>query len=89
MLLTDGNLTIEVRAIVGKRDVIEIEGKMDDTIEITPNMEMLDKLDKAVKKSDHPQLKIWVTADEKKIPIKIRTKVGIISFDFDLVLGSL
>jgi hypothetical protein len=83
--LTDGNLNIDVRAIAGKRDVIEIEGKMYDTIEITPNMEMLDKLSKVVKKSDHPQLKVWVTADEKKIPIKIRTKVGIISFDFDLV----
>ena len=63
MLLTDGNLTIEVRAIVGKRDVIEIEGKMYDTIEITPNMEMMDKLDKLVKKSDQPKLKVWVTAD--------------------------
>ena len=85
--LTDGSLNIEVRAIVGKRDMIEIEGKMYDTIEITPNMKMLDKLDKnkVVKKSDHPQLKIWVTADEKKIPIRIRTKMGIISFDFDLV----
>jgi hypothetical protein len=48
-------------------------------------MVMLDKLDKVVKKSDHPQLKVWVTADEKKIPIRIRTKMGIISFDFDLV----
>ncbi len=85
--LTDGNLNIDVRAIVGKRDMIEIEGKMYDTIEITPNMQMLDKLDKVVKKSDHPQLKVWVTADEKKIPIKIRSKVGVISFDFDLVLG--
>ena len=86
--LTDGKRNIEVRAIVGKRDMIEIEGKTYDTIEITPNMEMLDKLDKVVKKSDHPQLKIWVTADEKKIPVKIRTKVGIISFDFDLVTSS-
>jgi hypothetical protein len=60
---------------------------MYDTLEITPNIKMLDKLDKdkVVKKGDHPQLKIWVTADEKKIPVKIRTKVGIISFDFDLV----
>ena len=88
--LTDGNLNIDVRAIVGKRDTIEIEGKMYDTIEITPNMKMLDKLDKdkVVKKDDHPQLKVWVTADEKKIPVKIRTKVGIISFDFDLVKTS-
>lgn len=83
--LTDGKLNVEVRAIVGKRDMIEIEGKMYDTLEITPDMDMLDNLDKVVKKSDNPQLKIWVTADEKKIPVKIRTKVGIISFDFDLV----
>ena len=83
--LTDGNLNIEVRATVGKRDVIEIEGKMYDAIEITPNMETLDKLDKVVKKSDHPQFKVWLTADEKKIPIKIRSKVGIILFDFELV----
>jgi len=88
--MTDGNnVSIEVMVNIGKRDVIEIEGKMYDTIEITPNMGMLDKLNKVVKKSDHPQLKVWVTNDEKKIPIKIRTKIGIISFDFDLVLGSL
>ena len=67
--------------------MIEIEGKMYDTIEITPNMGMMDKLDKVVEKSDHPQLKVWVTADEKKIPIRIRTKMVIISFDFDLVMG--
>lgn len=83
--LTDGTLNIEVRATVGKKDMIEIEGKMYDTLEITPNMETMDNLDKVVKKSDHPQLKIWVTADERKIPVKIRSKVGIISFDFDLV----
>jgi len=85
--MTDGNLNIEVRAIVGKRSKVEIGEKTYDTIEITPNMNMLDKRDKdkVVKKSDNPQLKIWVTADEKKIPIKIRTKIGIISFDFDIV----
>jgi hypothetical protein len=88
--MTDGNnVSIEVMVNIGKKDVIEIEGKMYDTIEITPNMEMMDKLDKLVKKSDQPKLKVWVTADEKKIPIKIRTKVGIISFDFDLVLDPL
>jgi Protein of unknown function (DUF3108). len=87
--LTDGNLNIEVKAIFGKRDVIEFEGKTYDTIEITPDMEMVNNLDKqkVVKKSDHPQLKAWVTDDEKKIPIKIRSKVGIISFDADIVSG--
>jgi len=82
--LTDGKLNIEVRTIVGKRAMINIKGKMYDTFEITPNMEIKDKLDEVVKKSDEPQLKVWVTADEKKFPVKIRAKVGIISFDFDL-----
>jgi hypothetical protein len=86
--VTDGNnVSIEVMVNTGKRDVTEIEGKMYDTIEVTPNMEMMTKLDKVVKKSDHPQLRVWVTADERKIPIKIRTRIGIISFDFDLVPG--
>lgn len=85
--MTDGNLNIEVRAIVGKRDKVEIAGKNYETIEITPNMMMIDKLDKdkVVKKSDHPELKVWVTADDRKIPLKIRTKIGIVTFDFDLV----
>lgn len=85
--MTDGNLNIEVRAIVGKRDKVEIAGKSYETIEITPNMMMIDKLDKdkVIKKSDHPELKIWVTADERKIPLKLRTKIGIVTFDFDLV----
>lgn len=85
--MTDGNLNIEVRALVGKKSKVEIGENTYDTIEITPNMNMLDKLDKdkVVKKSDNPQLKIWVTADKKRIPIKIRTKIGIISFDFDFV----
>jgi hypothetical protein len=83
--LTDGNLNMAVRAIVGKKDVIEIKGRMYDTIEISPSMETLDKFGKVINKGDHPQLKVWLSADEKKIPIKIRTSVGIISFDFELV----
>jgi hypothetical protein len=85
--LTDGKRNIAIRAIAGKRDIIEVEGKTYNAIEITPDMKMLDTLDKdkVVKKSDQPQLKIWITTDKKKIPIKIRSKVGIISFDFDYV----
>lgn len=82
--VTDGHkVSIEIVVDIGKRDAIEIEGKMYDTIEVTPNMEMVNKLRK---KNDNPQLKAWVTADEKKIPLKIRARVGIISFDFDLAL---
>jgi len=85
--LTDGKRNIAVRAIVGKRDIIKVGGKTYAAIEITPDMRMLDSLEKnkVVKKGENPQLKIWVTADQKRIPIKIKTGVGIISFDFDYV----
>ncbi|MGB5216687.1 MAG: DUF3108 domain-containing protein [Smithella sp.] len=83
--LTDGKKNIEVRAIVGKSSQVKIDGRTYNTIAITPDMKMSDYLKKAAKKNENAQLKIWVTDDDKKIPIKIRSKVGIISFDFELV----
>jgi hypothetical protein len=85
--LTDGKRNIAVRATVGSRSMITVGGKTYAAIEIIPDMKMLDSLEKnkVVKKSDNPQLKIWVTADKRRIPIKIKTSVGIISFDFDYV----
>jgi hypothetical protein len=71
-----------VKATIIKRDTVEIQGKMYPAFEVTPAME---KLENVVKKSENPQLKIWYTADEKKIPLRIKSKVGIVSFVFDLV----
>lgn len=80
--VTDGNTNYAVKATVGKRDVIEIQGEMHHAFEVTPDM---DRLEEVVKKSENPQLKVWYTADEKKIPLRIRSKVGIVSFVFELV----
>jgi hypothetical protein len=85
--LTDGKRNIEIKAVVGKKDVIIIEGKQYNVIEITPDMTMLNTLQKVVKKKTPPQFKMWVTDDEKRIPIKIRSQIGIISFDFDFIPG--
>jgi hypothetical protein len=80
--VTDGHMNIDVKATIIKRDTVEIQGKMYPAFEVTPAME---KLENVVKKSENPQLKIWYTADEKKIPLRIKSKVGIVSFVFDLV----
>ena len=80
--VTDGHMNYAVKATVGKRDLIEIQEEMYPAVEVTPDME---RLQDVVKKSDNPQLKIWYTADEKKIPLRIRSKVGIVSFVFELV----
>jgi hypothetical protein len=80
--VTDGGMNIGVKATVSKRELIKIEERQYDTFAVTPDMERLENI---VKKSDDPQLKIWFTADDKKIPVKIQSKVGIISFIFELV----
>jgi hypothetical protein len=75
-------MNIDVKATVIKRDTIEIQGKVYPAFEVTPDME---KLENVVKKSENPQLKIWYTADAQKIPLRIHSKVGIVSFVFELV----
>lgn len=80
--VTDGHMNIDVKATVIKRDTIEIQGKVYPVFEVIPDME---KLENVVKKSENPQLKIWYTADEKKIPLRIRSQVGIVSFVFELI----
>jgi hypothetical protein len=80
--ITDGKTNFRVKATVGEKAVIEIKGKKYNSIEVTPDMERLENI---VKKSDNPQLRVWFSADEKKIPLKIQSKVGIVSFIFEFV----
>lgn len=80
--ITDGNMNIMVKVTIGEKKLIEIKGKMYNSVEVTPDMEQLKNI---VKKSENPQLKIWFSADEKKIPLKIQSKVGIVSFVFEFV----
>ena len=80
--ITDGNMNVRVKATIGKKDIIEIKGKAYKSVAVTPDMEQLGNI---VKKSENPQLKIWFSADEKKIPLKIQSKVGIVSFIFEFV----
>jgi hypothetical protein len=81
--ITDGNkTTIVAKATVGKKQTIEINGKMYETFEIDPDME---RIEQAVKRNEKLNLVIWLTADEKKIPVKIQSKVGIITFVFEIV----
>jgi len=80
--VTDGNMNIGVKATITKREMIKVEEKKYDTFAVTPDMERLENI---VKKSDNPQLKIWFAADDKKIPVKIQSKVGIVTFIFELV----
>ncbi len=86
--VTEGDNAIIARAVVAKRELIEIEGKKYDVFEVAPDMELLER-EKVVKKSETEELKIWFTADERKIPVRIQSKVKVGYFTFDLVSAKL
>lgn len=80
--ITDGDMTFQARATVARGGIIRIDGNDYDTLEVVPDME---RFEKVVKKSDEPKLKIWFTKDEKKLPVKIQTSAGPVTFVFELV----
>ncbi len=80
--VTDGKKMISTKARVDRRERLVIDGKPYDTYLIIPEME---RLDKVFEKEKEPDMKIWYTADEKKLPVKIQTKVAVGSFVFELI----
>jgi hypothetical protein len=82
--ISEGDNNIMVKATVAKREMIKIDEKIYDTFEVIPDMEKLESQN-VIKKGDVPQLKIWFTADDKRIPVKIQSKVKVGYFIFELV----
>ena len=80
--VTDGKKLISTKARVDRREKLVIDGKSYDTYLIVPQMGRLDKVFDKEKELD---MKIWYTADEKKLPVKIQMKVAVGSFVFELI----
>jgi len=83
--VTDGKKCIAVKATVAGRETVTIDGKVYDTFLVVPDME---RLQGVVPRQDDPSLKIWFTADERQLPVKIQSRVAIGSFVFELVSAS-
>lgn len=82
MPVTDGKKRISVKATVLKREDIKVANKTYDTYLVEPDIESISDI---FKKSKDPKVKIWFTADERKIPVKIKSRLGVGSFIFELV----
>ena len=80
--VTDGKRCFMGRARVLGRESVKVNGVVYDSFLIEPE---LTHFGGVFKKSEHPRLKIWVTADEKKIPVKIQCKVLVGSIVGELV----
>jgi hypothetical protein len=83
--ITDGKKCIPVRATVAGRELVTIDDKVYDAYLVIPDME---RLENVVAKEKEPKLKIWFSADEKRIPVKIQSQVAIGSFVFELISAS-
>ncbi len=79
--ITDGKKQFMQTAQVVEKQTININGKDVETFLIIPS---INHFSGVFKKSENPTVRVWVSADDKKIPVLIKIKVFIGSVIFSL-----
>jgi hypothetical protein len=79
--VTDGKKCVIGSGKVIKREIIKLQDKRYDTYLLEPEIKDLSGV---FRKSKDATIKIWVTADKRKIPIRIKSKVVVGSFTGEL-----
>jgi len=82
MPVTDGKKSVMGRATVVGREPVDIDGTVYDTYRIEPELKHFGGV---FKKSTDNKLAIWITADERKIPVKMEVEVVIGSVVFECI----
>jgi len=80
--VTDGKKSFTQKGSVIKREKITLPSGTFDTYVLLPQ---INHFSGVFKKSKDPTVTVWITADDKKIPVRIKVKVFLGSFIFDLV----
>ena len=80
--VTDGKKCVIGRATVVKREKVMLDIGEFDTFLMEPELK---EVGGVFKKSKGAKIKLWVTADERKIPVKIKSKVIVGSFVGELI----
>ncbi len=80
--VSDGKKTVAGEAFVMERGVIDVRGVDYDTFLVRVDTKDLDGV---FKKSRDAELLIWVTADKRRIPVRIKSSIFVGSFTVDLV----
>ena len=80
--VTDGKKCVMGKAVVIKRETIVVESGTYDTYLVEPDLKHIGGV---FKKSKNAKLRIWVTADARKIPIKVESEVIVGSFVAELI----
>jgi len=79
--VTNGKKHFIQKATVIKKEAITISSKTYDTYQLAL---AVNHFSGVFKKSENPTVKLWVTADHRKIPVRVKIKVFIGSVIFDL-----
>jgi len=79
--MTDGKRCKEAEIKVVAREWIKVNGKKYDTFKLEPNLK---ELGGVFEKSKDAKMVIWVTADHRHIPVKMKSKVAVGSFVAEL-----
>jgi hypothetical protein len=80
--VTDGKKCVVASAAVLKREQVSINGKDYDTLVIQPDLKHVEGV---FEKSENARILIWLTADEFRIPVKLKSKIIVGSFTGELV----
>lgn len=80
--VTDGKKCIIGKAFIIKRETIKLESGTYDTFLLEPEMKHVGGV---FEKSKDSKIQLWVTADERRMPVKIKSKVVVGSFVGELI----
>ena len=80
--ITDGNKNVTGRVTVVKRETIRVKGTEYDTFLVEPDLK---EVGGVFEKSKDARIQIWVTADHRRIPVRLKSKVIVGSFVGDLI----
>ncbi|MFC1494408.1 DUF3108 domain-containing protein [Thermodesulfobacteriota bacterium] len=80
--LTDGKRYITAVTKIVKKETIQVAGTKYNTILVEPRMEGVGGV---FQKTKNARLRIWITDDTRRIPVRIKSKVSVGSFVADLV----
>jgi hypothetical protein len=80
--ITDGKRSVDGVARVLRREEVEVEGTLYDTFRIEPDLKGVRGV---FEKSDKSRLTLWITTDEQRTVVMIKSKVVIGSFTGTLI----
>ncbi|PIE34860.1 hypothetical protein CSA56_06480 [candidate division KSB3 bacterium] len=80
--VTDGKKNIDGNLRVIKRETLKVPAGKFETYKVEPSTEGIGGV---FKKSKKAKLHLWLTADERRLPVKIKSKVAVGSFVGELV----